>query len=218
MTRRAALIALVALIIGLIGFAPLRLLLPAPPLAARAVNGSVWQGQIMGARIGGVALGDLAVKRKTLFGFGFANQAGLHGDFSLWSRGVSGVSGVLDDRALLARFGADQLVLSDVELVMARDGCRSARGRIRARLAQSLAGLVAGQSLAGDLRCDRRTLTLALASVSGAERIEWRVKSDGSVVAQLSVARGDAARDAALRSAGFVESAERFVRILPGLE
>lgn len=218
MSRGCQRVALAAFVITLIVCAPLRLLLPSRDFAARSVSGSLWQGRITGARIGAVALGDLTVTGAGLARFAFASDAGLHGRFNLWSRRVSGLSGPIDDPALLARLGADQLVLRDVDFAGEPHACRGARGRVQLRLAHDSAGLVAGQSLAGPLICDRGRLTLRLASLSGAEQLELVATRRAGVVARLSVARGDAARDAALRGAGFVESGQRLVRLLPGFD
>jgi hypothetical protein len=48
-------------IVGLVALAPARLLLPAPPLAATSVTGSLWQAQLSGAALGRMQLGDVAL-------------------------------------------------------------------------------------------------------------------------------------------------------------
>ena len=48
-------------IMGLVALAPARLLLPAPPLAATSVTGSLWQAQLSGAALGRMQLGDVAL-------------------------------------------------------------------------------------------------------------------------------------------------------------
>ena len=47
---------------GLLALAPSALLLPAPPLAAVRVDGSVWQAQLSGATLGQLQLGDVALR------------------------------------------------------------------------------------------------------------------------------------------------------------
>ena len=133
-------------IMGLVALAPARLLLPAPPLAATSVTGSLWQAQLSGAALGRMQLGDVALALQPgalLKGrLSWQTAGSLNGQ--IWrgftAGGVVGLNGRLTGSPLP---GLPLAGISLADVMATLDGagrCEAAGGQVTADLALPLAG------------------------------------------------------------------------------
>lgn len=196
------------LALGLVLLAPARLLLPAPPLAATRVDGSLWRPHIAGLAIGQLALPDLALAlapAELLKGrLHWQASGSLRG--GLWrgisGGGASGLSGRLAGSPVPG-LPITAITLAGTSVTLAGDGaCRAASGQVTAVLAQPMAGQA---SLAGAPRCDGAALLLPLASADGRVQLELRL-TGRHWRAGLAVTGAGPAEAAALASTGFAGS------------
>ncbi len=195
----------VGLGLGLLALVPARLLLPAPPLAAAGIGGSLWSARLNGAQAGGLALGDLALAAQPLALLQGRLQWQVAGRLNgrLWrsasAQGVEDLTGRLGGAALpgLAVAGIDLAGLGVVQDAAGR--CQSAGGQLSAVLATPLAGQ---RQLLGSPRCEGEALLLPLASGDGRLRLEIRLVP-GRWQARATVAGASAAEQVALAAAGF---------------
>lgn len=202
------------LIAGLVALLPARLLLPAPPMAATAVNGSVWRAQVAGAALGQMRLGDviLALQPGALLKgrLGWQASGALNGQ--IWrgftAGGVSNLNGRIDGSAFAGLPLAGISVSDAMASVDGAGRCDAAGGQVSADLALPLAGQ---RQLAGAPRCDGATLLLPLASADGRVRLDVTVR-DGHWTARLAVSGAGAGEAAALRAAGFREQGGALVK------
>ena len=193
----------IGLAAGLLVFTPARLLLPSPPLAAAAVDGSPWQTTLTAARLGQLALGDLvlALEPAALLQGRLAWQAQGALTGRIWrgftAGGVTGVNGRLPGVPGLPVAG---ISLADATATLDGAGrCQAASGQVTADLALPLAGQ---RQLAGAPRCDGEALLLPLASADGRVRLEINTRA-GGWTARLQVTGAGPAEAAALLAAGF---------------
>jgi general secretion pathway protein N len=201
-------------IAGLVAFAPARLLLPAPPLAATSVSGSLWQAELAGAMIGRMPLGDmtLALQPGALIKgrLTWQVQGSLNGQIwrSFTAGGVAGLNGRLNGSPLS---GLPLAGISLTDVIATLDGagrCEAAGGQVTADLALPLAGQ---RSLAGAPRCDGAALLLPLASGDGRVRLDVTV-TGGRWTARLAVSGAGVGEAAALTAAGFREQSGALVK------
>lgn len=193
------------LMLGLVALAPARLLLPAPPLAAMSITGSIWQAQLAGAMLGRMPLGDvaLALQPGALIKGRLTWQAQGSLNGTLWrgftAGGVAGLTGRLNGSPLPG------LPLAGVTLVDAMatlDGagrCEAAAGQVTVDLELPLAGQ---RQLIGAPRCDGAAVLLPLASSDGRVRLDV-TSTAGRWTARLTVSGAGVAEAAALTAAGF---------------
>lgn len=221
MTRRAWLIVTVVALVAAVAVLPLRLalgLVGDTGLSAQAVEGSIWRGRIVGASVGGIALGDLETRaRPWPPGLAFDGPA-LSGVVT--RQGVTGVRGSIGPIAQLpfARIGLDS-----VSVTMADRGsgrlCRTATGRISAVPAI----LPELGELAGPVTCDNGALravlvpagsdnlATAMGAALGAARVELTIADDRRFTLQLQVGKVTAVTRLALVVAGFQDTAEGMI-------
>lgn len=202
------------LVAGLVAFAPARMLLPAPPLAAAAVHGSLWHMELAGAALGRLALGDmdLALQPAALLKgrLQWAASGAITGQLwrSVGAAGVSGASGRLGGSPLPG------LPLAGVTLADATarfDGsgrCTEAGGQVTIELALPLAGQ---RQLAGAPRCNGSALLLPLASSDGRLRLDFAL-NQGRWTARMAVSGAGVGEAAALVAAGFRSEAGMLVK------
>jgi hypothetical protein len=178
---------------------PLRWLLP-PELAAQAVAGTPWHGQLRGAQWNGVALGEVT-SRLALPGPGrlWLAVSGDHVQARL-GRGPGQLlaEAVQADVTLpIPGLGLARLHLQDAAAAMDAQGrCHAASGQVALDL--PLPG--GGDTLAGPLSCASGQWQAALASRQGP--LQLRVAADASQ-AQVSVSGADAGLAARLAGIGF---------------
>jgi hypothetical protein len=202
---RRALALLGGLLLGLLALWPARLALPAPPLSAKAVEGSIWRARLAGAGVGGATIGDVALRLAPAAlaqgRLAWTLAGDMHGRLwrSLAGAGADGLTGRLQGAPLaaLGMAGADL-----EQLGLAFDGrgrCLSAAGQVRVALARPLAGQ---RDLAGAPRCEANGLLLPLASGDGRVRLDLEFRADGWQ-ARLAVAGAGVDEGAALLASGF---------------
>ena len=200
--------------VGLVALAPAWLLLPAPPLAATTVTGSVWQAQLAGAALGRMQLGDVAlalqpgalIKGRLLWHAAGSLNGQIWRGFA--AGGVAGLNGRLNG-SLLPGLPLAGISLADVNATLDGAGrCEAAGGQISADLALPLAGQ---RSLTGAPRCDGAALLLPLASGDGRVRLDV-TSTYGRWTARLAVAGAGTGEAAALTAAGFREQGGALVK------
>ena len=211
---------------ALLAFLPLRLVLGwagigDEGLTARRVDGSIWAGRLVEARIGDAALGDLdahlsplplLLGRARLALDSRVDEPGrtVHGAVST-SRHAFGLDGMTADVAvgrLFAPLPVATLALDAVTIAFRDEACDHAEGRVRATLASTGAafgGLPLPGSLAGTVRCDGPALLVPLVSTGGGEAVTLRITSDGRYHADFTLQPPDPAAAQRLGAAGFVE-------------
>ena len=199
-------------------------------LSARALRGVVWSGTVVDGRIGPLPLGRLSVGlnplelllgRATLRFQGrpraeAPGESGLSGTVTGTRNTVSltGVGGSLEAGALGTGLPVGLVTFTDFAARWEADRCIEASGRVRVDLTAPVAGLPLG-SLSGAPRCEGAALVLPLASGSGRERLDLRLRPGGQPTATLVVDGADPALIPALTGAGFRQSETGFTLPLP---
>lgn len=220
-TRPSALVAAL-FAIGLIAFLPMRLVLGwagigDEGLSARRVDGSIWAGRLIEARIGNAPLGDLDASLSPLALLAGRARLSLdsridvpgrtvHGAVTT-SRHAFGLTGMTADVAvgrLFAPLPVTTLSLDGVSVSFRDEACDIAEGQVRATLGGAIGGLPLPASLAGSIRCDGAALLVPLASTGGGERVALRVTSDGRYHADFTLQPPDPSATTRLQAAGFV--------------
>ena len=226
-TRPAALFGALMLV-ALVVLLPLRLVLGwagigDEGLSARRVEGSVWSGRLVEARIGDASLGDLAAHvsplalvagkaRLALDSIVDVPQRTVHGSVETGRHaiGIAGMTANVGVGRLFAPLPVATLDLDDVTVRFADEACQTAQGRVRATLAGAtgaFGGVALPASLAGGVRCDGPALLVPLTSAGGGEAAVLRVTADGLYHADFTLQPRDPATAARLQAAGFVEAA-----------
>lgn len=233
---RLAQIFALALVVLLMALAPLRLALEAMGaerggLAARAVTGTVWRGQLKAARFGGVELGDvgLGLDIAGLFLGGGRVWFRTQGPVSargvlLLTRSRSGVSGVdanLPLEAVMPQAPVrGRLDLKDVDLEFRHGACKSARGRIVLDHLTLPGGapLAPNLVLSGAPTCSGGAAVTRLNGLADGVAIDLVIKLDGAGGYRLeTVLRATNPQFAALAAlSGFERTMDGFRRVDEG--
>ena len=215
-------------------FLPLRFaagwLLDGSGLTARRASGLIWAGYLDSARIGGFDLRtmDLGLEPLPLLigraQFWF-NRPGtdnpgvepLSGKLAIgWNlRALRDVSGIIRGGAI-AGVPVERISFDGANLSFSGGACRAASGRVTLVPAVRIAGLELRNGLSGDLRCEGRDLSVALAGESGMERLLLTVDASGGYTARLTVQTSDPALGAGLSAAGFAPMAGGYEQRLRG--
>ncbi|WP_267386746.1 type II secretion system protein N [Sphingomonas sp. GC_Shp_3] len=198
-------------VLALLVLLPMRLVLGAigvgeQGLSARAVEGSVWGGDLREAQVGRIALGDLGVGvsplalllgRARISVSGHATDLGrnVHGaiEMSRHSVGIDGMTATLPAGNIFAPVPISSLDLDSVDVKFDGGRCQRASGRVTAALSGDVAGISLAHGMAGDARCDAGALLLPLASQAGTERAVVRLWQDGRFHADLTIQSDDPA-------------------------
>lgn len=220
-----------AFVVALIVLMPMRLALGWLGLgdsgfAARSVSGSIWWGSLRDARIGGSALGDLRARlaplplivgraRVDLRGRGDPPVAGAV-SISRHSIAIDDASVSLPTGNAFAPLPIGGFDLSGVSVKFQDGACRSADGRVTARMSGDIAGITLGQGMSGTARCDGDALLLPLASQAGTERALLRLWSGGRYTAELDVQPADPAMLPKLVASGFTPGPNGYTLSLQG--
>lgn len=216
-------------LVALVALLPLRLVLGwagigDEGLTARRVDGSLWSGRLIEARIGDAPLGDLDARLSPLPLFlGRARLVldsridvpgrSVHGAVttSRHAFGVDSMTANVGVGRLLAPLPVTTLDLDGVTIRFRDEACDTAEGRVRATLASdggaAFGGVALPASLAGAVRCDGPALLVPLTSTGGGEAVTLRVTSDGRYHADFTLQPPDPATAQRLQAAGFVETA-----------
>jgi len=224
---------LVAFLIALALFLPLRLALgwlglERTGIAARAATGSIWSGRLKEARLGDAPLGDLKAGLSPIplllararvnvasaqdgpgriAGAIVARPGGL---------GIEDMTGAIPVAAVFAPLPLETLDLSDVSVAFADGQCDRAGGQVKAMLSGEVAGLALAQGLSGNARCEGGALLLPLQSQSGMERLALRLFEDGRYALDFTVRPADPALGARLAATGFRQTAQGYAFSLKG--
>lgn len=206
------------LAIGLVALVPARLALPAPPLAASAVTGSLWRAELADAQAGGLALGTIGLVVQPAALFRGRLQWHMAGSVSgsLWrsatAQGADGLAGRIGGGGLPG-LAIQSIDLAGVTLALdGRGNCQAASGQVTATLASAIAGQTA---LIGSPACDGAALLLPLASGDGRLRLEVAVRP-GRWQARASIAGANPAEIIALTAAGFRPNGTALARVQEG--
>lgn len=223
-------------VLAMLALIPMRLGLEWPGmdergLAAREVQGSIWNGRLVEAQFRTAAMGDVDA------GFGFfplifgrtrvamerSNaDTGALGDF----RGVMSISGnqfsfddmnaALPVADLFAPLPIGTLELEDVKAQFEDGSCVTAEGVVRARVSDSLGGIALPDMLIGNAQCDEDALLLPLISQSGMEQLEIRIGTTGAYTAEFRTMVVDDAMREQLAQAGFAPGPNGYALAVQG--
>ena len=197
-------------------------------LTAREVNGSVWDSELIEARLGALPLGNVTASLSPLALLGgevelafkrpdprLGALAGrLHGSSP---RGLSDLNGTSSLSGGLGMVPVDQLRFEGAAVRFDDRGrCVSAGGRIQLTVGTSIAGLDLTRGLSGPLRCADGRAEAALTSQSGMERLTLAFDGSGAYRAQFAIQADDPAMAAALSVIGFRPSNGGFVLVSTG--
>ena len=216
MKRRFFVASVAVLAVAMILFMPLRTIFVGEGIAARKIDGIIWDGSIRDLRLGKLPVGD--VNARLLFAPLFMGRAeillsrgnaqfvpGITGSVS---RGLSGMSvknlsATLPVGALFAPFPAENLQFEGFSARFAAGRCMEASGQVRLTLSDTIPRLNLQNGMLGQPRCDGAQFLLPLVSQSAMERADIRLLADGSytVSVMLNADRGD--QVAVLNLAGF---------------
>lgn len=232
--RRWGLAALLLALILLIATFPMRLALAwsgatEAGITAREIQGSVWSGELVEARLGVLPLGTVRASLSPLALLGGRTElafsrsddrlgalAGrLHGSNP---RGVSDVSGTTSMSAGLGMIPVDTIRFEGAAVRFDGAGkCAKAAGRIQLAVTAPIAGLDLSRGLSGPLTCVNGRAQAALASQSGMERLTLSFDGSGAyrAIFAINVDR-DPAMAAALAALGFKAGSGGFVLATSG--
>lgn len=229
MRRRWTIAAVLFALLLLIATFPMRLALGLSGatdagVTAREIEGSVWSGELVDARLGALPLGTVRASLsplallggRTELAFSRADErlgalAGrLHGSDP---RGMSDINGVT---SLSGGFGLIPVDTIRFEGATARfdeaGKCVEASGRLQLTVGTTIAGLDLSRGLSGPLRCAGGRAQAALASQSGMERLTLSFDGSGAYRAGLAInVDRDPAMAAALAALGFKAGSGGFV-------
>jgi general secretion pathway protein N len=239
MKKRWFVLAALAAAAGVVAFMPMRVAFdmaagPGSSVSAQAVRGTIWDGEIDGAALGPVALGDLdaGLALGPLFtgraAVDFTPRGGraagdglsgaLHRDLG-GGMGLSGLSGRIDGSALDSALPVGDITLTGASVDFDAVGrCTSAGGEAAVTLGAAIAGLQLTRGLSGPLGCDGDRLRIALTGQSDMERADILLGPDRRYRAVIRVETGgDPIMGGALRLAGFrSETPGRFALVRTG--
>lgn len=162
-------------------------------IAAREAQGSIWFGSMKEAQAGTLALGDLATGVHALpllvgrVRLALERRDGAPGDafragvnLTRNSFGVDDMTGrLMVPPGAFGRLPIGQIDLTDVTARFENGECSEAAGNVQANLAGEVGGVTLPSGLTGAARCDAGALLLAMASQSGMETVELRLRGDG---------------------------------------
>lgn len=230
-SRRARIWAAVAIVVALIATFPLsiafRLLgLKDLGVTARSLRGPVWWGGAEELAIGAVRLGTVNVfvdPFHLLIGQAQVELIRVNGQPDdllgafIVGPGMRGLERVTGSVPLGNTLGSLPITRANFEKFSVRFSggrCVEAEGRMRATISATFSGLDLANGLSGDARCDGEALLIPLASQSGQERIDLRVRGSGVYEASMRIRTNDPVLTSTLASSGFqVANGEHVLRI-----
>lgn len=230
-TRRARLWAAVAIFTGLIVTFPLSaafslLGLKEMGVAARSLRGPVWWGGAEELTLGDIRVGTVNVllsPLRLLIGearIAFIRNDGKPDDFrgsltmGFGTVGFDRVTGSLPLGATLAPLPVSRATFENFTAQFKGGRCSEAEGRVRVQVAALIAGLDLANGLSGDARCDGEVLLIPLASQSGQEKLDLRIRANGAYEAVMRIRTSDPALTGALAANGFQASGgEQMLRV-----
>jgi general secretion pathway protein N len=219
-TRRARLWAAIAIILGLIAVFPLSLAFSLIGLGdmgvtARSLRGPVWWGGAEDLSLGGVRLGTVNVfldPFHLLIGQARVELIRVNGraDDLLGAlligpgvRGLETVTGSVPLGSSLAPLPVNRATFEKFSARFSGGRCVSADGNVRVQVTPLIGGLDLANGLSGQVRCDGEVLLMPLASQSGQEKLELRIRANGSYEATMRIRTTDPALTASLSASDF---------------
>ncbi len=207
-SRRARIWAVVAIIVALIATFPLHVAfsllgLKGMGATARSLRGPVWWGRAEELAIGGVRLGTVNVFLEPfhlLIGQAQVELIRVNGqpDDLLGAvvvgpgvRGLVRVTGSVPLGSTLGSLHYHTRELREVSVRFSGGRCVEAEGRVRGTVSATFSGLDLANGLSGDARCDGEALLIPLASQSGQERIDLRIRGNGAYEASMRIRTND---------------------------
>ncbi|MBO9670300.1 MAG: type II secretion system protein N [Sphingobium sp.] len=230
-SRRARIWTAVAIIVALVATFPLSLAfsllgLKDMGVTARSLRGPVWWGGAEELSIAGVRLGTVNVfldPFHLLIGQAQVELIRVNGrpDDLLGAvvvgpgvRGVERVTGSVPLGNTFAALSVGRATFDKFSVRFGSGRCVEAEGRVRASVMATFTGLDLANGLSGEARCDGETLLLPLASQSGQERIDLRVRGNGAYEASMRIRTNDPVLAGALAGSGFqAVNGEQVLRI-----
>jgi general secretion pathway protein N len=230
-SRRARIWAVVAIIVALIATFPLHVAfsllgLKDMGVTARSLRGPVWWGGAEELAIGGVRLGTVNVfldPFHLLIGQAQVELIRVNGQPDdllgavVIGPGVRGLERVTGSVPLGGTLGSLPITRANFEKFSVRFSggrCVEAEGRVRATIAATFSGLDLANGLSGDARCDGEALLIPLASQSGQERIDLRIRGSGAYEASMRIRTNDPVLTGTLTTSGFqAVNGEQVLRI-----
>lgn len=230
-SRRARIWAVVAIVVALIATFPLSLAfsligLKDMGVTARSLRGPVWWGGAEELSIGSVRLGTVNVfldPFHLLIGQAQVEFIRVNGrpDDLLGAvvmgpgvRGIERVTGSVPLGSALNSLFVTRANFEKFSVRFSSNRCVEASGRVRATMASVFTGLDLANGLSGEARCDGEVLLIPLASQSGQERIDLRVRGSGAYEASMRIRTNDPVLATGLTSSGFqAVNGEQVLRI-----
>jgi general secretion pathway protein N len=201
---RLALIFAILTLLCLVALLPLRLALAGTDMAARNVEGSVWNGRLQAAVWRGVALGDVSLglsplplligQRRIDFEAGDLSGRVLTGGGRLAVEGLGGIAAP----GQLGGLPVARINFADFAAVFEDDRCLQAAGSLTLDPGGPLAAL---GGFSGSPRCDGARLLLPLQGQGG--RLDLHLSADARYDAGLALETVDPAARPGLLAAGF---------------
>jgi general secretion pathway protein N len=224
MTRgRYAITFAALLVLAGIVFMPLRAVMGFEGLAARKVEGIIWDGSIRDLRVGRLPIGDvnarllfpplLLGRAEILLSRGDAPFApGLNGRIARrWnSVSVEGLKASLPVAALFAPLPAESIELQDFSARFTGGRCATASGNARLTLGAGFPGVDLSNGLVAQPRCEAGQLVIPFVSQSAMERVTFRIAANGRYEASIFLEGDRADMAAPLTLAGFTAVANGY--------
>ncbi|HEY1125061.1 MAG TPA: type II secretion system protein N [Sphingobium sp.] len=219
-SRRARIWTVVAIIVALIATFPLSLAfgligLKDMGLTARSLRGPVWWGGAEELTVGDVRLGTLNVfldPLHLLIGQAQVEFIRVNGrpDDLLGAvvvgpgvRRLERLTGSVPLGAGLAPLPLTRASFDKFSVRFSGGRCIEAEGRVRAVMAAFYTGLDLANGLSGEARCDGELLLIPLASQSGQEQIDLRIRASGTYEASMRIRSNNPVLTGALATSGF---------------
>lgn len=204
------------LLAALIIFMPLRVAVGGEGVAARKVEGILWDGSIRDLRVGQLAIGDVNARLKfwplflgraqILLSRGDAPfSPGLEGSVTRRPSGfsVDNMRASFPAGQFFAPLPAQNIELQNFSVRFGAGRCMIADGSVRLTLPGGIPGFDVANGMLGKLRCNNGDLLVPLSSQSAMERVDIRVKGDGSYTATIFLGGDRLDQSAALGAVGF---------------
>lgn len=219
--KRPRMVLAAMLVVALVATLPMRFMLGLiglgeAGLSARSAMGPVWFATLREVHFGDLDLGDMHAflsPGALLLGAARIDVAGppplagpaLRGGVRVSGAGfgVDDVTASLAAGRLFAPLPVTKVELETFSASFTRGACAAADGRVKLALGGAIGGVTLAQGLSGTARCEGSALLIALASVSGNERLRMTIKGDGRYRSEFLVATSDPASIATLTASGF---------------
>ena len=184
-------------VVAAVALCPLALALPLlgvdDVVSARRASGSVWNGALDDARIGGMPVGRVGVRLNVFPLFvgrarvDLSNAEGRGAiSASPGGRGIDDVTASLPLGVVAGQIPVDRIILEDATVHFSGTRCARADGRVRLAMRYPLSDAAITPVMSGTLKCDGDAAAVRLADAGGGVTLALRLTSDGSYAGRLS--------------------------------